>query len=386
MEPFLEKISKIMTRDVFTINSNATISKALPIMRDYDISVLPVISGRRIIGLISRLHILEAGITPNTKVGSIAEPAPNLSLDTLILDAAKMLVSHKFEALPVLDNNGNLAGIVARYDIVKYALEKKWLDKFKVRDVMSINLVTASPSDSIGKVRKLIMNHAIRQIPIVDNGKLIGIVSIRDILERVYSITLRRSTVGEFVGETESIFSRPVKSIMSRPVFTVNVNDKLSEAGRIMIEKGFFSTPVVDKSSVVGIITRGDIVRLIAALILEISLPLSFKGLENLPPHLIGLANTSVSRTFDRIARTVDLFEGSVVIKKQREAGLRNIYFVEVSAETARGVFTASEKGWEPIQSLNSALRLLERQVEKELAKKREAKRKTRFPPLLLLL
>ncbi|OYT25286.1 MAG: hypothetical protein B6U95_09805, partial [Thermofilum sp. ex4484_82] len=75
MEPFLEKISKIMTRDVFTINSNATISKALPIMRDYDISVLPVISGRRIIGLISRLHILEAGITPNTKVGSIAEPA-----------------------------------------------------------------------------------------------------------------------------------------------------------------------------------------------------------------------------------------------------------------------------------------------------------------------
>jgi len=386
MEPFLEKISKIMTRDVFTINSNATISKALPIMRDYDISVLPVISGRRIIGLISRLHILEAGITPNTKVGSIAEPAPNLSLNTLILDAAKMLVSHKFEALPVLDNNGNLAGIVARYDIVKYALEKKWLDKFKVRDVMSINLVTASPSDSIGKVRKLIMNHAIRQIPIVDNGKLIGIVSIRDILERVYSITLRRSTVGEFVGETESIFSRPVKSIMSRPVFTVNVNDKLSEAGRIMIEKGFFSTPVVDKSSVVGIITRGDIVRLIAALILEISLPLSFKGLENLPPHLIGLANTSVSRTFDRIARTVDLFEGSVVIKKQREAGLRNIYFVEVSAETARGVFTASEKGWEPIQSLNSALRLLERQVEKELAKKREAKRKTRFPPLLLLL
>ena len=386
MEPFLEKISKIMTRDVFTIDSNATISKALPIMRDYDISVLPVISGRRIIGLISRLHILEAGITPNTKVGSIAEPAPNLSLDTLILDAAKMLVSHKFEALPVLDNNSNLAGIVARYDFVKYALEKKWLDKFKVRDVMSIDLVIASPSDSIGKVRKLIMNHAIRQIPIVDNGKLIGIVSIRDILERVYSVTLRRSTVGEFAGETGSIFSRPVKSIMSRPVFTVNVNDKLSEAGRIMVEKGFFSTPVVDKDSVVGIITRGDIVRLIAALILEISLPLSFKGLENLPPHLIGLANTSVSRTFDRIARTVDLFEGSVVIKKQREAGLRNIYFVEVSAETARGVFTASEKGWEPIQSLNSALRLLERQVEKELAKKRGAKRKPRFPPLLLLL
>ena len=115
---------------------------------------------------------------------------------------------------------------------------------------------------------------------------------------------------------------------------------------------------------------------MISALALVKTLPLSFKGLENLPPHLLDLANTSVSRTFDRIARTVDLFEGSVVVKRQRETGTRNIYFVEVSARTARGVFTASEKGWEPIQSLNNALRLLERQVEKALAKKREAKRK----------
>ena len=240
MEYFLEKISKIMVKDVFVIDSNSTISKALPIMHNNDISVLPVVSGRKIIGLIDRLHILEAGISPNTKVGSIAESAPNLDVDATILDAARMLVSHRFEALTVLDQNGFLVGIVARYDIVKYALETKWLEKFGVKDIMSTNLITASSSDSIGKVRKLIMNHAIRQIPIVDNGKLVGIVSIRDILERVYTMRLRRTTVGEYGGEIERIFSRPVKSIMSRPVFTVNVDDKLSKAGEIMIKEGFF--------------------------------------------------------------------------------------------------------------------------------------------------
>lgn len=376
MEDFLKEISSIMVRDVFTIDHNETVNKALSIMRDYDISVLPVLKNGKLIGLIDRLQILKSGFSPTTKAGSIAESSPSLHPKDTVLDAARMLVKHKFEALPVLNDKKKLVGIVARYDIVKYAHSIRWLDKFKVKDVMSTNLITVSPNDSIGKARKMLVNHAIRQLPVVDGGRLIGIVSIRDILERVYSIKLKRARMGEVVGETESIFSRPIKSIMSRPVFFVDIEDRLSKVGEIMIEKGVFSTPVVDKKGPVGIVTRGDIVRLIASRVLEIMLPISFKGLEHLQPHLIGLANTKVSKTFNKLANMIDVFEGSVILKKQRVEGTRNIYFVEVSARTARGLFSVSEKSWDAVQALTRALKLLEKQVEKSLTKKREAKRR----------
>jgi len=382
MEDFLKSVSEIMVEDVFTINHDEAINKALSIMRDYDISVLPVLRGRKVIGLIDRLRILETGFSPYTKAGSIAEPAASLKPDDTILDAARMLVALKFEALPVLDDKEELVGIVARYDIVKYTLDIKWLDEFKVKDVMSTNLITITPNESIGKARKLLINRGIRQLPVVDGNKLVGIISIRDILERMYSIKLKRARAGEVVGETEYIFSRPVKSIMSRPVFYVKVDDPLSRAGKIMVEEGFFSTPVVDKKGPAGIITRGDIVRLVASRILEITLPISFKGLENLQPHLVGLANVKISKTFNRIAKTLDLFEGSIVLKKQRVKGERNIYFVEVSAETARGVFSASEKSWDPIQALTGALKILEKQVEKAIVRKRDAKRKRKMHPI----
>ncbi|RLE64127.1 MAG: hypothetical protein DRJ38_06085 [Thermoprotei archaeon] len=378
MEDFLKEISNIMVRDVITINHDEPVSKALSIMRDYDISVLPVIQDNKLIGLIDRLRILESGFSPNTKTGSIAESSPSLSPRDTILDTARTLVAHKFEALPVLDDKKKLVGIVARYDIVKYAYNIKWLDKFRVKDVMSTNLITISPHDSIGKARKMLVSHAIRQLPVVDGNKLIGIVSIRDILERVYSVKLKRARMGEVVGETESIFSRPVKSIMSRPVFYVNVEDRLSKVGEIMIEKEVFSTPVVDRKGPVGIVTRGDIVRLIASRVLEVMLPISFKGLEYLQPHLVGLVNVRASKTFNRLIKMVDVFEGSIVLKKQRVEGTRNIYFAEVSAKTARGVFSVSEESWDAVQAIVNALKLLEKQVEKSITRKREAKRRKR--------
>lgn len=103
---------------------------------------------------------------------------------------------------------------------------------------------------------------------------------------------------------------------------------------------------------------------MISALALMETLPVSFKGLERLPQHLLGRADIGISRTLERFARTTDLFEGRVVIKWKNREGERTLYTFEVSASVARNMFIASKSGWEPLQAFIKALRSLERQSE----------------------
>ncbi len=376
MEYFIENVSEVMSKDFLVLKPADTVEKALGLMRDRGVSVILVISKKKDLRLVSSLHLLEAGDSPYTKLGSIARSSPNFMPGDAILAAAKALVSHRIEAVPVLNQNGNILGIVTRNDIVKYALKTRWLDTFKVKDAMSTNLVIASPDDPASKVRRLIVNHGIRQVLIIgEDGKLVGIVKIRDLLEKIYGITVRRSTVGERVGETNRTLSHQAKGIMSRPVITVNTEDNLSEAAEMMMTKEH-CIPVLEEDYVVGIITRSDIIKMIAALDLMPTLPVTFKGVEKIPEHLSDRANAGISRTLERFARTTDLFEGRVVVKQKNREGSRALYIFEVSAKIAKNIFSASKSGWEPIKAFIKALRSLERQSEKAKTKKRRAERR----------
>jgi len=382
MKYFLKKVSKIMTEDFCTLKPSDTTGDALHIMREHGISVILIKLRKKAVRLVSSRHLLKAGVYPKTRLGSIAMPAPNIMFDDTILDAAKALVSFRIEAVPVRDPNGDLLGIVTRYDIMKYALEMGWLEPFNVKDAMSTSPITISPSDSAGKARRILLDNTTRHVLVVKNNKLVGMVGVEDVLEKIYSITVRRSTRGEFVGETGRILSHPVKFIMSRPVFTVDVEDKLPTVVKIMMKMGVFSVPVMERDSVVGIISKGDIVKKIAALAIMKTIPLSFKGLEKMPQRLLDLTDTGISRTLEKLIRTTGLFEGRVVIKWQNREGKRTLYIFEVSAKAAEGIVTASETGWEPVQAFISALRMLERQSEKAITKKRKAERKRKMQDL----
>lgn len=87
--------------------------------------------------------------------------------------------------VPVLDNEHNLLGVVTDRDIVirNIAKSSNQSDKknIKAEDIMTRNVVTASPDDNIYDISKIMALKKIRRIPIVTNNKLVGIISIADI-------------------------------------------------------------------------------------------------------------------------------------------------------------------------------------------------------------
>ncbi len=97
--------------------------------------------------------------------------------------AIQQLGEHDRGSLPVCDNKGELVGIITERDIVRKCFAHS-IDcaKIKIKDVMTKKVIIGNPEDDLSYAISVMKEKRIRHIPIVDNKKVIGISSMRDLL------------------------------------------------------------------------------------------------------------------------------------------------------------------------------------------------------------
>ena len=108
-----------------------------------------------------------------------------VSPDDFVFEALKILAERDIGVLPVLDSE-NLVGIFSERDyarrVVLYGRNSK---DTTISEVMTQNVITASPEDTIDDCMKLVVGKGFRHLPIVENNELIGIISSTDLLAEV---------------------------------------------------------------------------------------------------------------------------------------------------------------------------------------------------------
>ena len=97
---------------------------------------------------------------------------------TKVKDLAMILIKNQISGAPVADKNGNILGIVSEADIVA----KKGKD---AKAIMSKKVVSVRQDTSVEEIAQLMMTHAIKRVPVMDGGKIIGIVSRADIVSAI---------------------------------------------------------------------------------------------------------------------------------------------------------------------------------------------------------
>jgi CBS domain-containing membrane protein len=132
-----------------------------------------------------------------------------------------------------------------------------------MRDIMSRDLVTLAEDDTLADARRCMEQGRIRHLPVVRLGKLVGLVTHRDLLAASFSMLLDRSAKAE-----RSLFSRtPVREVM-QDVVAVAPDTSVRDATNLLIENKFGCLPVVtDDGTLVGIVTEADMVRLVARML-----------------------------------------------------------------------------------------------------------------------
>lgn len=143
----------------------------------------------------------------------------------------------------------------------------------KVREVMTRDVMTVSPETTIKEVALLLAKHRISGVPVVDDGKIVGMVTEGDLLPRQKRVPFTdeelpalfgKYTVGEeLVSLFQEAWSRQISDIMTpgHDVSTADADEPLEDAAARMAQQEVKRLPVVADGALVGILSRLDVLR-----------------------------------------------------------------------------------------------------------------------------
>lgn len=112
----------------------------------------------------------------------MTDPAIYIDTEATVETAAKLMQQHNIGAVPVVDAQSALKGIVTDRDIVLRNIAIGYDPKtVKVSDIMTTGVASVAPDTDVRTASKLMSNEQIRRLPVVDNGRVVGLVAIGDL-------------------------------------------------------------------------------------------------------------------------------------------------------------------------------------------------------------
>jgi len=174
-------------------------------------------------------------------------------------EAIELIKEHNVGGLPVIDEEEKIWGIVTERDIA--FLFAGTISGAKVSSIMSTNVITIEPKASIFQAEKTMIEKGFRRLPLVSEGKLIGIVTVMDIL-RFFGT----SQVFQYLksGAIMQVLETPIDKIATKKkLITITPEEDLGNAAKLMEENNIGALPVVQNEKLVGIITERDFLKAI---------------------------------------------------------------------------------------------------------------------------
>ncbi|MCK5825151.1 MAG: CBS domain-containing protein [Ichthyobacteriaceae bacterium] len=130
-----------------------------------------------------------------------------------------------------------------------------------IKDIMTTELITVMPTDDLEKAKQVFEKNKIRHILVVDNKKLVGILSQHDLLRVSFG-----NTYGDDQATMDDAIVNMLKvtDVMRHKPVTINIDDTIEDAIFILLNRRFHSLPVVDNNNIpIGIVTTTDFLKLL---------------------------------------------------------------------------------------------------------------------------
>ena len=146
----------------------------------------------------------------------------------------------------------------------------------KVSGIMTSPAITVAPDSDVRTIARVLVGNDVDGVPVVNAaGRLVGMITEDDLIVRNANLHFPRflqimeariylENPRHFEEETRKMLATTAAELMTSPAIVVSPEDDIEKAATIMVEKHIHSLPVVESGRVVGVITRSDLVRLMA--------------------------------------------------------------------------------------------------------------------------
>ncbi len=342
------KVNDLCTKNVVSISNGDKLKDALKIMISKKFHQLPVVDdGFR--GIVNLKDVALSNMdAEKTKVSKFVVRVPTLAPGEDVLDAAEKILNSGMRALPVL-KAGKLYGILSESDIIKIA------ENINIDEIVSRPVITIDKNETIGKARKILRNENISRLPVLENNKIVGIVSDIDIAK-----TLIKDE-HEMSPEKIPTLDLPVETIMSRAnVIEFGESfDKVKEHMKINDECIFIKDRVP-----IGIITARDI--------LEKLIPpkkfvkVNFINFDNVDDFDMEKINNVLERFVSKMSKIFDIDTIFLHMKMYEVEGNRRKYSLRARVYANSELFTAKTSEWSSLASVQDITDKLERIMKKK--------------------
>lgn len=253
-------VEDIMSREPLYVEDSTFLTKARQIIRDNHVRGMPVVNSQKhVIGIVTSQDMLRVTSTrSNVTVSGFTTKVPLVTGQTDMLKAARLMLTDKSTILPVIQSEENpfLVGVVSLLDVFMNIDSNKLPDK-RVSEIMSIDIITASPDDAITKVWNKMIDSDLTGLPVIKAGKPIGMITRFDILKRGWA-RISKEDERRPVESTQM----PVEKLMSTPIYRILPEDSLLTALKTMMNYDVGRISVVDgDGKLVGIVDRYDLIK-----------------------------------------------------------------------------------------------------------------------------
>lgn len=270
-----------LIKKAITVTARVGVLDAIEVMQKFRISRLVVIDkSYRPVGVITEKDILRFIFPLGAKPLGAITVQDCMSKKLIIArksdsvyKCAKIMKDNNISSLIVLEDDGSLEGIITKTDLVFNFLVQE-TEHLKISKIMTSDVVTVSPQDSLYLVESVLINNKISRVPVTKSDKLVGIITFRDFIparvpNRLGTFTdpeeLRdiwySSTPNKYnINQLSYVLTFRAEDIMTKNPVTVEPSDDVSIAALLMYRYDISGIPVVRQSKLVGIITKSDIV------------------------------------------------------------------------------------------------------------------------------
>lgn len=252
-------VEDIMSRDPLYVEDSTFLTKARQLIRDNHVRGLPVVDGKKhVLGIVTTQDMLRVTSTKsNVTVAGFVTQVSTAVGQMEMLDAAKLMLKERIALLPVIESEEKpvLKGVVSLLDIF-CNIDPKKVPKKQIGEIMSTKVVSASPDDPITKVWDRMVEEDITGLPVIKDGKPIGVITRFDILKRGWARISKES-------DTRPVDSTQlhVEKLMSSPIYSLKPESTLSDAIDMMLKHDVGRISVVNDGKLVGIVDRQDLIR-----------------------------------------------------------------------------------------------------------------------------
>ncbi len=307
-------VERVMNQNLTTVQPDTSVAEIVQILIEQNFKALPVVdSENRLNGIITESDLLERGEVPlrlsvletlnqseldpvlkrlrsNARTASDIMTARLVTVkkQTLLREAASLMVARKLKRLPVITDDGKLAGMLGRLDVLKVIAQTRtpahsekpndrpdFAAASSAREIMTSSVASVQPDTPVADVLDYLVASELQEVLVVDEqNKLLGVITDADLVERVnpqaqpsilkllaQGFGLTKAEPGIVIRET----ARTARDVMSDEVISTGPDEPLENVVKLILKHRVKLLPVVDSDGkLLGSVGRNELLQAVS--------------------------------------------------------------------------------------------------------------------------